>query len=102
MRRESFLSLHHSHPHPPLCLTLSVDASKDGAFLTEPPPGEAWVGTSAEFRECPWELGVMGASAGQGGQVHRPPASAGVAYAVPPSCKHSPLETDWVCFLQSS
>lgn len=49
MRRESFLFLHHSHPHPPLCLTLSVDARKDGAFLTEPPPGEAWVGTSAEF-----------------------------------------------------
>lgn len=49
MRRESFLSLHCSHPHPPLCLTLSADARKDGAFLTEPPPGEAWVGTSAEF-----------------------------------------------------
>lgn len=55
MRRES--SLTPTPPPPqlpapvslPLCLVLSVMHMSTGAFFTEPPPSQAWVGTRAEF-----------------------------------------------------
>lgn len=81
---------------------------KIGAFLPEPRPGQAWVGTSTEFWECPWswEQGVLHLP---GWESSQPPASAWLACAVSPSSaewsdeklKHSHLETDSVAFLKS-
>lgn len=53
---------------PPLCLVLSVMQVSPGAFLTEPPPGWAWVGKvlSSSNGHGRWEqLGLRLAQVGR-------------------------------------
>lgn len=55
-------------PHPSLSLALSVDAREDWGLPRSCPPGQAWVGSSAEFWERLLELGTVSAISGQGGK----------------------------------
>lgn len=83
MRRESQFPGPSPHPRPQpcvlilRCVVVLVEAMRTGAFLPEPAPGQAWIGTSAELWEWPWGLGAVGASPGQGGKGHRPSLSRG-------------------------
>lgn len=67
------------------CVLVSVDAMRTGAFLPEPAPGHAWIGTSAELWEWPWGWEQWVLPLAKVGKVTGA-ASAGVACAVHPPC----------------
>lgn len=56
-----------------------------GAFLPEPPSGQAWIGTSAEFWEWPWELEQWVLHLAEVGKFTGP-ASAGVGWCLSILC----------------